>query len=436
MMADDRMDPASSGGWTDAAPATSAQQRMWLMDELAPDRAANHIPILYEVSEAFDVPAAQRALNHVIARHDALSARYVLGIDGLEQVRTAKAPELIVERASVDDDQEATDFVAAVVRREFDLERGPMMRASVAAVSGGRRLMVLVFHHLCIDGWSLRRVLDEIWTAYTSLGDRVAQVRETYFDYARRERRWLESQHAKSQLESLAESMREVPRVVRLPSSVERTVIGSDSTEGALHTATVSSSELEPLVRWCTDLRCTRFVMMLAVYTSLVRRISRMSDFLLAIPVANRTLRDMDTVGLFTNIVPVKVSAASAASLPDLVRTSQEAVLDALDWQAVPFDRVARRLSAPGQASRFCNVSFGMGDELDREPVAGLSRLPFEAYAPVRYDLAGYVTSGEDVTTLSLFSDPRVVAEHDACTWLDLWRDLVRNPEDLVSARG
>lgn len=51
-------------------------------------------------------------------------------------------------------------------RAGLDLERAPVFRVSVAASTGERARLLWTFHHVSLDGWSMRVVLDEVLRAY------------------------------------------------------------------------------------------------------------------------------------------------------------------------------------------------------------------------------------------------------------------------------
>jgi hypothetical protein len=62
-------------------PLSFAQQRLWLLDQVEGASAAYHIPGGLELKGALNRKALMRALDRIVARHEALRTTFV-AIDG------------------------------------------------------------------------------------------------------------------------------------------------------------------------------------------------------------------------------------------------------------------------------------------------------------------------------------------------------------------
>jgi NRPS condensation-like uncharacterized protein len=61
------------------------------------------------------------------------------------------------------------EFLAADRNQGFDLLQGPLMRAALIRRDDDRWDLVWSCHRLLLDGWSMRLVLDEVFTCYEAL---------------------------------------------------------------------------------------------------------------------------------------------------------------------------------------------------------------------------------------------------------------------------
>ena len=59
-------------------PLSFAQQRLWFLDRLLPDKAAYNIPTVWQLRGQLDALALERSLNELVARHETLRTRFVL----------------------------------------------------------------------------------------------------------------------------------------------------------------------------------------------------------------------------------------------------------------------------------------------------------------------------------------------------------------------
>ena len=45
--------------------------------------------------------------------------------------------------------------------KPFDLSKGPLLRAKLLRLSPGEHILVLVIHHIIVDGWSMNLLFHE-----------------------------------------------------------------------------------------------------------------------------------------------------------------------------------------------------------------------------------------------------------------------------------
>ncbi len=148
-------------------PLTPIQSRFF---ELHPDGPSHwNQSILLRVREELSVEALQRALDLLVLRHDALRLRFQKR-DGQWtqslQEHVAPSPVEVFVIADGDDVRQALEREGERVQRSLDLVAGPLFRAGYFRLSGGEGRLLLVAHHLVVDGVSWRVLLDEISQEY------------------------------------------------------------------------------------------------------------------------------------------------------------------------------------------------------------------------------------------------------------------------------
>ncbi|NUT52322.1 MAG: amino acid adenylation domain-containing protein, partial [Saccharothrix sp.] len=134
---------------------------------------------LVELDPAVDVAALRRALGALVAHHDALRLRFTHE-DGVWRQHNDDVRDDDV--LTVVDGAVELEAVADEVHASFDLATGPLFRAVLR--QGERPLLLLVAHHLVVDGVSWRILLDDLETAYRG-GDLGAKT-TSYQEWSRR----------------------------------------------------------------------------------------------------------------------------------------------------------------------------------------------------------------------------------------------------------
>ncbi|MQS05664.1 non-ribosomal peptide synthetase [Streptomyces alkaliphilus] len=156
------------GGVSHAATAASPDEReVWLAAERDRDSAAYHIPVAFHRDGRVDRERLRLALDALQTRHRGLRARFVADRDTLLREVTAAAPISLVhqERPDAFDLDDATAWAEAFARLRLDPGVAPLARVGVRQYTD-RALVVLVFHHLITDAWSLDPLLADLLNLY------------------------------------------------------------------------------------------------------------------------------------------------------------------------------------------------------------------------------------------------------------------------------
>lgn len=156
-------------------PASAAQRRMWLLDQLDPGQPTYHVGFAVWLDGPLDPAALDGAWAAAVERHEILrttfranGGRPIQVIDdsvrttGLEIVALDQLPE--ADRAAA-----AHAALREHARTPLPLDRGPLTRVRLLRLAPQRHVLALVAHHAIVDGWSFRLLLDEISADYEAL---------------------------------------------------------------------------------------------------------------------------------------------------------------------------------------------------------------------------------------------------------------------------
>ncbi|WP_033262779.1 non-ribosomal peptide synthase/polyketide synthase [Amycolatopsis vancoresmycina] len=142
--------------FTGSAPLTPIQR--WFFETGHHDHFT--MSTLAELDPDVDLPALETALGAVLARHDALRTRFTG--DGRRQEFDPGAGIPALRRVSYVD----TRTVAAEARATLKAGDGPLVAPVLITSPGEPPRLLLVVHHLVVDGVSWRILLEDLETAY------------------------------------------------------------------------------------------------------------------------------------------------------------------------------------------------------------------------------------------------------------------------------
>ncbi|MBN3821973.1 hypothetical protein G3N57_38120, partial [Paraburkholderia sp. Se-20369] len=207
--------------------ASLAQQRFWVLAQTRDASAAYHIAAHWTIDGILDRDALQRALDHVIGRHEAWRTTLVENDDGVVMQRIHARLPVPVEQVDLRDlPPAARDAQAAILAERdagapFDLAEGPLVRATLVAHADDRHRLMLTAHHAITDGWSSRCAFEELAAAYSAYanGDTPAlpALPIQYADYADWQREMLASGEGERQLDYWRAALRDAPGPLALP---------------------------------------------------------------------------------------------------------------------------------------------------------------------------------------------------------------------------
>ena len=159
-------------------PVSFAQRRMWLLQQLTPDSPMYSLAGAIRLRGSLDTAALEASLAAIQQRHEILRTTFTLVDDEpVQHVHdAAAAPLAIVDLGGLDaaaQDAAVQTMAQAWARAPFDLAAGPLFRVQLVRVAADEHVLLLAFHHIVFDGWSIGvfvRELTAFYRAHTAGG--------------------------------------------------------------------------------------------------------------------------------------------------------------------------------------------------------------------------------------------------------------------------
>jgi amino acid adenylation domain-containing protein len=427
-------------------PISALQQRLWLVERLSTEGGIYNTPLLLKLSGPLRPEILRRALNQLVARHDSLRTTIVDTVDGPQQIiHQAVNVPLPVESlpGDADDDGVAVDGrVRELVRRPFALATGPLLRAALFRRSAQTHYLLIVFHHLIVDGWSLGVIMEELQALYAAgvsgAEPALPPVAVQYPAYAL----WQQSEQEQWR-EQLAFWQQELvaPRAqVTLPLDKPRPA--TKTFRGAVAEFALSAAETAQLQAAARAEGVSLYMLLLTAYLILLHRYTGEEDISVGTPVANRELVELErSVGFFVNTVVLRTAVSPQQTTRALLQQVRETVLSAFAHQEVPFDQVVTAVQPEWDSSTdpLFQLLFDHAESADAvSDFAGLDvrTIPLQnGIAQFDLVLSTHLTPDGLSMTLNYNADlffPETI-ERMGGHWLTLLRNMVAHLEQPVA---
>jgi non-ribosomal peptide synthetase component F len=344
-----------------AAPLSVAQEALWYVSRLSPNRISYNEAISIRKDGAFDVDAFRRAFNEVARRHQAWHTTFdTLHGHPVQVVRPPSnfaLPLLDLSRLdAAEAERRAVDIVADLSRIPYDLRRGPLLRPLLVRFSAEHHRLYLAMHHIVFDGVSVYRVvLPELVERYdaaragrSSSPSEPAASYADYADYARWEQDWIVSPRVQRRLQYWRRHLEPVGEPT-LPFDHLRPAPAHF--RGGVVPVSLAGPTVDRLRRAGQSAGATLFQVLASVWSLLLSRYSDSQRVVFATPADLRQRPEFEAiVGFCLTPLVLSVDLSGDPSLAELAVRVRNELLDGLD-NLVPFERVVRELSPGGDSN-------------------------------------------------------------------------------------
>jgi amino acid adenylation domain-containing protein len=334
-------------------PPSHAQRRLWIVDRMEPGSPAYNVPTFLRLRGELDAAALLRAVRGLVARHEALRTSFP-ELDG-EPVQVVAPPARfpvpeVDLRALAEPDRERLlgGLLLAEGLRPFDLERGPVVRASLVRMAPADSVLLFHTHHIVTDEWSVGVMMREVSALYDAFSrgepSPLPEPEIQFGDYALWQREMLAGGTLEAQLAFWRGRLAGAPPVLELPTDRPRgAAAGAAGHVAGFGLAPDTARAVRALAR---AEGATLFMTLLAAWQALLARWSGADDVSVGTPVAGRARRETENlVGYLANTLVVRAELSDDPTTRGLLARVREAVLEAHARQDVPFERLVEELA-------------------------------------------------------------------------------------------
>ncbi|HEY3861976.1 MAG TPA: amino acid adenylation domain-containing protein [Verrucomicrobiae bacterium] len=335
------LEPVSRAG---LLPASFMQEQLWFLHQLEPGSDAYNVPAAIHLKGPLNLKALQQSFDAIVARHEALRTTLHFSDGNLKQEITA-ALEVPISVADLgrQGEPKMLELFQAEARRPFDLEHGPLIRASVARLGETDHGLVIVMHHAVTDGWSLDILFRELETGYRAFAAGAAPAFTPLpvqaADYAGWQRGWMQGAAMERELAYWKDKLAGAPVALELPS----VAAGAEPPAAKAARATVELPEQlrAEIMRLGQGEGATTFMVLMTALAITLRNWTGQTDMVLGTVSAGRSRREIeDLIGCFMNFLPLRLKIDGTETGLEALRAVKEEVIESQAHQDCPFEKI------------------------------------------------------------------------------------------------
>ena len=332
-------------------PASAAQRRFWVLEELAPGNPALHMRACVRLTGALSHPTLDKSLQFLVARHEILHTTFKKSNGEPVQV-IAPSGNISFANSSLEEiaeaDREATlqEAIRAEASAPFDLARGPLIRARLFRFHPLEHVLIITTHHILTDGWSQSVIQRDLWAIYEALAEErealLPPLTIQYADFVDWQQKWLASDSAREQIEFWQKQLGGPLPVLDL--SISPLPGNRAAAQSPMETLLLPEDLVRSLKSLSQSQDATMFMVMLTGYAALLHRYTDQEDILIGSPVANRTAETEPLIGPFAGPVALRLNLSGDPTLRELLGQVRDVTLNALSHADLPFEVLLEKL--------------------------------------------------------------------------------------------
>ncbi len=375
-------------------PLSAAQQRLWFLHRFnethggagdSGDAAgAYNVPVVLRLRGELEVPALVAALHEVQRRHETLRTVFP-EIDGeaVQHVLDPVDAAITLSVASVRADR-VDETVRDIAAPGFDLATAPPVRAALITVNDAadptvpEHVLVLVVHHIAMDGWSLEPLAADFAAAYSVIAAGgeldLPEPEIQYADYTLWQREALGAEDdpdsaISAQLDYWRRTLAGVPELLSVPADRPRPP--QPSYAGGLVDCAVDARTHRELHALAAANGVSMFMVLHTALAVLLHRMTGGDDIAVGTPIAGRGRPELDRlIGMFVNTLVLRTAVRPGMSFTELLNTVRDTDFDAFANADLPFERLVEVLN-PAR-SRSHHPLFQVMLSVRNEPIRAL----------------------------------------------------------------
>ena len=328
------------------------QKGLFLLSLMNQDMSAYNIPIALLLEGELDIQALREALKALIIKHEVLRTQFML-VDGTPKLRVLNDIEIDLDQRDIDE-SELQKEVDLSINHLFDIEKGSLFNIKILKISPKKNALVIVMHHILVDGWSMEIISKDIQNFYNSyLENRTIEIDKPlveYIDFVEYQKEMLP--YIDNQREYLLDNFIGFKNQLELPIDFDKSL--KRTFEGDFISINLGKENSKILRDIAQKENKSLFALLVSVIDVLLYLYSKEEDIVIATPTNNirQDKRFSNLVGYCLNTLAIKSKIDGDKSFLENFNSISMDIYSGFDNSDYPFDKLIEDLKLSSQIDK------------------------------------------------------------------------------------
>ncbi|MCP4157092.1 MAG: amino acid adenylation domain-containing protein, partial [bacterium] len=340
------IEPAEKKEYYNLSPA---QKRLYILHQLDQESTGYNMPQVLTLTREAEPGRLEEAFRRLIARHESLRTTFrIIKENPVQVIHRYDENDFFIHRQETSEGESGVRKIVEGFVRPFDLTQAPLLRAGLIQTRD-RQLLVLDMHHIITDGTSQEQLIKEYFAHYK--GEQQPHQGLQYKDYAEWRRRKAQREIIKKQEGYwLGQYSGEIPEL-QLPYDRPRPEM--QSFEGAALEFKLKPEETQVIKENAAETQTTLYMVLLALYTLVLAKLSGQEDIIVGTPVAARRHADLThIIGMFVNTLAIRNYPEMNKTFSGYLQQIRRNTINAYENQEYQFEDLVEKIAVRRDMTR------------------------------------------------------------------------------------
>ena len=325
-------------------PLSFSQEGLWFTDRLEGSKHY-HIPLVLKLKGSLHIHSMETALQAILKRHEVLRSIYRYDGEHIHQeVHDFDNWHLEIKDFSTEniEDQSLDDFIQEQINLPFDLAHDAMFRAMLIPQNDEVNILLMTFHHIAFDGWSVGLIMKELEAFYAQQKNENKIASDLlpiqYGDYAIWQRAQLRGPSFNKKIDYWKKKLSGF-KSIKITQT--KSTIDSGNTLGNTQSFLLPTHLSEFVKDFAHKTGTTVYMVLMATFKTLLYQLTRQTDICVGTVIADRNFQHTEKlIGYFINTLPIRSQLNPNSNFADFLNEVKVNCLEAFDFQEVPFEKI------------------------------------------------------------------------------------------------
>ncbi len=337
-------------------PLSNQQKRMWLVcNEESASKAYGMIGV-FHIKGKVDLPVMRKSWLMLVERHESLRTKYKVINGEPVQVIDEKGFLNHSDIQTCNINSELQNIIESVKKHSFDLSVLPLFRIITISDDKENTKLLLHFHHIITDGWSTKKMFDELSIIYNNYVENLTPVLKElpiqYKDYSEWFRKEIESKNFKEAEDYWNKKLSGAVTITSMP--VDYDIVKLKNKTAGLKRFFISKELTNKASEFGNHKEITMFMLLVSAVEIVLSKYTNSEDIILGTPVSGRNRPEIEEqLGLYVNTIVLKNKVEKEKEYSLFIHELKKEILESYKYQDYPYDKLVEAKNAKKASDLF-----------------------------------------------------------------------------------